>query len=71
MTQNVLIVDDTEINLILFSALVKKLDVCVAHTFMGALQGLQWATPGFALRCHLPLLRLCFPWWAWRAVAST
>ena len=43
MTQNVLIVDDTEINLILFSALVKKLDDCVAHTFMSALQGLLWA----------------------------
>ena len=43
MAQNVLIVDDTEINLILFSALVKKLDDCVAHPFMSALQGLLWA----------------------------
>lgn len=43
MAQNVLIVDDTEINLILFSALVKKLDGCVAHTYVSALQGLLWA----------------------------
>ena len=43
MAQNVLIVDDTETNLILFSALVKKLDDCVAHPFMSALQGLLWA----------------------------
>ena len=38
-----LIVDDTEINLILFAALIKKLDNCVATTFSNATQGLQWA----------------------------
>ncbi len=43
MTQHVLIVDDTEINLILFGALVKKLDNCQAHTFSVAAQGLDWA----------------------------
>lgn len=42
--QNVLIVDDTEINLILFAALVKKLSDCVAHTFSSASQGLLWAS---------------------------
>ena len=41
--QKVLIVDDTEINLILFAALIKKLDNCVATTFPSATQGLQWA----------------------------
>jgi len=44
VVQNVLIVDDTEINLILFAALVKKLDGCVSHTFADALEGLAWAT---------------------------
>jgi putative two-component system response regulator len=44
VVQNVLIVDDTEINLILFAALVKKLDGCIAHTFADALDGLAWAT---------------------------
>lgn len=44
MAQNVLIVDDTEINLILFSALVKKLEGCTAHTFSDGLQGLDWVT---------------------------
>ncbi len=43
MTQNVLIVDDTEINLILFSALVKKLEACEGHTFSSAVQALEWA----------------------------
>jgi putative two-component system response regulator len=43
VTQSVLIVDDTEINLILFAALVKKLERCSAHTFSSALQGLEWA----------------------------
>jgi len=41
--QHILIVDDTEINLILFAALVKKLDACVPHTFSDALDGLAWA----------------------------
>ena len=41
--QHVLIVDDTEINLILFGALVKKLDACVPHAFAHAKQGLAWA----------------------------
>ena len=43
MTQKVLIVDDTEINLILFGALVKKLDHCEAHTFDAPRQALAWA----------------------------
>lgn len=43
MAQSVLIVDDTEINLILFAALVKKLAGCSAHTFASAVQGLEWA----------------------------
>ncbi len=46
--QSVLIVDDTEINLILFAALVKKLERCTAHTFSSAMQGLEWAT------CNVP-----------------
>ena len=43
MTQKVLIVDDTEINLILFAALVKKLDHCESHTFDAPRQALAWA----------------------------
>ena len=43
VTQHVLIVDDTEINLILFSALVKKLGDCAAHTFANPHEGLAWA----------------------------
>lgn len=43
MTQHVLIVDDTEINLILFGALVKKLDNCIPHTFSDPVLALQWA----------------------------
>lgn len=43
MIQHVLIVDDTEINLILFGALVKKLDNCIGHTFADPYQGLAWA----------------------------
>lgn len=41
--QDVLIIDDTEINLILFAALIKKLDECQSHTFMSPLDGLAWA----------------------------
>ncbi|CAM8651738.1 COG3437 Response regulator containing a CheY-like receiver domain and an HD-GYP domain [Comamonadaceae bacterium] len=41
--QQVLIIDDTEINLILFGALVKKLDNCQSHSFAGPLDGLAWA----------------------------
>ena len=44
MAHHVLIVDDTEINLILFAALVKKLDDCVPHTFAQAREALQWVT---------------------------
>jgi CheY-like chemotaxis protein len=40
--QQVLIVDDTEINLILFGALVKKLDDCQAHAFADPRQALAW-----------------------------
>ncbi|MBI2751213.1 MAG: response regulator [Burkholderiales bacterium] len=43
MTHQVLIIDDTEINLILFAALVKKLDDCEPHTFARARDGLEWA----------------------------
>ena len=42
MAQQVLIVDDTEINLILFGALVKKLDDCQAHVFANPRQALSW-----------------------------
>lgn len=42
MTHQVLIIDDTEINLILFAALVKKLDDCVPHTFAYAGDALAW-----------------------------
>ncbi len=43
MTFQVLIVDDTEINLILFSALVKRLGNCQDHTFVDPLKALDWA----------------------------
>jgi len=43
VAHHVLIVDDTEINLILFAALVKKLDDCVPHTFAHARDALTWA----------------------------
>lgn len=43
MAHHVLIIDDTEINLILFAALVKKLDDCVPHTFAQARDALTWA----------------------------
>ncbi len=43
MAQQVLIVDDTEINLILFAALVKKLDDCESHSFADPREGLAWA----------------------------
>nr|WP_295786768.1 HD domain-containing phosphohydrolase [Rhodoferax sp.] len=42
MAHQVLIIDDTEINLILFAALVKKLDDCVPHTFVQARDALVW-----------------------------
>lgn len=44
MVQQVLIVDDTEINLILFGALVKKLDDCEAHVFADSRKALAWVT---------------------------
>ena len=44
MPQQVLIVDDTEINLILFGALVKKLDNCQAHVFADPREALAWVT---------------------------
>ncbi|TDP64071.1 HD domain-containing phosphohydrolase [Roseateles toxinivorans] len=43
MTQHVLIVDDTQINLVLFEALVKRLGTCQAHTFLSSTEGLVWA----------------------------
>lgn len=42
MPQKVLIVDDTEINLILFGALVKKLDDCEAHVYADPKKALTW-----------------------------
>lgn len=42
MAHQVLIIDDTEINLILFAALVKRLDDCVPHTFVQARDALVW-----------------------------
>ncbi len=38
----VVIIDDTEINLTLMKHLVKKLDGCEAHCFSDSAQGLQW-----------------------------
>jgi putative two-component system response regulator len=43
MTQHVLIVDDNEVNLVLFGALVKKLEGCVAHPFADPLAAVEWA----------------------------
>lgn len=43
MTQQVLIVDDTEINLVLFDALVKKIGGCESHKFLRSPEGLDWA----------------------------
>lgn len=43
MAHQVLIIDDTEINLILFAALVKKLEDCVPYTFAQARDALTWA----------------------------
>ena len=42
MSQQVLIIDDTEINLILFGALVKKLEDCVAITHSDSQLALEW-----------------------------
>jgi len=42
VAHQVLIIDDTEINLILFAALVKKLEDCVPHTFSQAQDALTW-----------------------------
>ncbi len=44
MTQHVLIVDDTDINLILFTALINKLGNCEVHAFSDPREGLAWAT---------------------------
>lgn len=43
MTQHVLIVDDNEVNLVLFGALVKKLEGAQAHSFADPLAALEWA----------------------------
>ena len=58
MTQHVLIVDDTEINLILFGALVKKLEQCEAHTFASSLAALEWAA---AHECDLLIVDYMMP----------
>lgn len=43
MTQQVLIVDDNEVNLVLFGALVKKLEGALAQSFADPLVALEWA----------------------------
>ncbi|MBP9906334.1 MAG: response regulator [Rhodoferax sp.] len=43
MTYQVAIVDDAEINLVLFQALIKRMGDCESITFSDALQGLEWA----------------------------
>ncbi|MGS0753991.1 response regulator [Roseateles sp. GG27B] len=43
MAQQVLIVDDTQINLVLFEALVRKLGVNEVKTFASSTAGLAWA----------------------------
>jgi len=43
VVHKVLIIDDTEVNLILFAALVKKLDNCEGYTFAQARAALEWA----------------------------
>jgi len=43
MAYQVLIVDDTEINLILFEALIKKMGQCTSRSFSNAVEGLAWA----------------------------
>lgn len=43
MTHRVLIVDDTEINLILFDALVRKIGNCETTTYASSPDGLNWA----------------------------
>ena len=43
MEHQVLIVDDTEVNLILFDALVRKLGHCQSVTFSSAVKALEWA----------------------------
>lgn len=41
--QQVLIVDDNEVNLVLFAALVRKIENSTPHTFEDPVQGLAWA----------------------------
>lgn len=43
MTSQVLIVDDTEINLVLFDALIKKIGGCESRKFLRSTEGLAWA----------------------------
>ena len=43
MTYNVLIVDDAEINLVLFETLIKRMGNCEPVKFSSAIQGLAWA----------------------------
>ena len=43
MTHQILIVDDTPINLTLFAELVKKMEGCQTRTFLDARDGLAWA----------------------------
>ncbi len=43
MTYKVLIVDDTEMNLVLLAALIDKMGQCESRTFSSAVEGLAWA----------------------------
>jgi putative two-component system response regulator len=43
VTHHVLIVDDADVNLLLFAALVKKLERCEPHPFTRARDALEWA----------------------------
>ncbi len=42
MDQHVLIVDDTQVNLVLFAALINKLENTCAHAFSNPFEALQW-----------------------------
>lgn len=43
MVQRVLIVDDNDVNLVLFGALVKKIPACEAQSFSSPLKALEWS----------------------------
>jgi putative two-component system response regulator len=58
MTPKVLIVDDSEINLVLFDTLIKKLGGCEPVTFLDPLAGLAWAQ---AHEVHLVIVDYMMP----------